>query len=82
VAAIAAAVAAIAAAVMVVEAVAATRAAAGAARRILELFQAWSRPVWNSFKHRFFLLHPAARLNIDDGASPKGLAAFHDRLFL
>jgi hypothetical protein len=41
-----------------------------------------SEAVWNRLKTRFFLLHPAAALNIDGAASPEGMRVFHDCLFL
>ena len=66
----------IAEAAMVVVEEAATRSAPILIRRnalILNRSKLHPGPVWNSFKYRFFLLHPAGPLNIDDGASPKGL---------
>jgi hypothetical protein len=35
-----------------------------AAQELLDSFQTGSTPVWNHLKQRFFLLHPAAVLNI------------------
>ncbi|WP_156489760.1 hypothetical protein [Bradyrhizobium sp. DOA1] len=64
------------AAMVVVVVEAATRSAPILIRRnalILNRSKLHPGPVWNSFKYRFFLLHPAGPLNIDDGASPKGL---------
>ena len=44
--------------------------------RFLDSFQGALGLIWNHLKRRFFLLHPAAVLNIDGPASPKGFSVF------